>query len=210
MSPPPLWSDNLRPGFLGVLLPRVRGWEKKKYHRLGVARRRENTLVGYWARRPKACSTLLKRRHHVARDPAELLLELLGGNALGPVDHELIEARVPGLDGFDALDDVRGRTQQPRLLLDAVLERRHTRGRARRAPGAAFGVGVADEAERREPLVPLVVGGLDAAERLLRGAREVNAGAPAHVLAELFLPAVPRARVTVGPNDTARRGHVLG
>src|SRR5712691_5618749 len=200
MSPPPLWSDNLRPGFLGVLLPRVRGRGKKKYHRLGVAGRRENTQVGYRGP-PAGCSALLKRRHHVTREPAELLLELLGGDALGPVDHELIEAWVLGLDRFDSLDDLRGRAQQPRPLLDAVLERRHARGCARRAPGTAFGVGVADEAERREPLVPLVVGGLDAAERLLRGAREVDAGAPAHILAELFLPAVPSARVAVGPDD---------
>src|SRR5439155_1199787 len=78
---------------------------------------------GIGGRRPRAvCSARLKRRHHVTREPAELLLELLGGDALGPVDHELIEARVLGLDGFDRLDYLRGRAQQPRLLLDDVLE----------------------------------------------------------------------------------------
>src|SRR2546422_2960060 len=40
---------------------------------------------------------------------------------------ELIEARVLGLDGFDSLDDLRGRAQQPRLLLDeAIRSEEHT------------------------------------------------------------------------------------
>ena len=33
----------------------------------------------------------LEGRHHVTREPAQLLLELLGRQSLGPVDHEILE-----------------------------------------------------------------------------------------------------------------------
>src|SRR2546422_952260 len=78
-------------------------------------------------------------------------------NAFRPVDHEVLESGILRLDGLDPLDDVRRRAAEPGLLLDAVGERRHARGRARRAPRAAVLVRVAHEAERREPLVALVV-----------------------------------------------------
>src|SRR5262245_64091694 len=100
------------------------------------------------------------RRHHVLREPAKLLLELLGREPLGPMDHEVLEPRILRGDRLDAVDHVRGRAAEPRLLLDAVGEQRRARGRARGAPRASLLVGVADEAERREPLVALVVRGL--------------------------------------------------
>src|SRR5262245_14906170 len=66
-------------------------------------------------------------------------------------------------------------------------------GRAGGSPGPALGVGVADEAERREPLVALVVGGLDLAGRLFRRVRQVEAAAPDHVLPELLSVTVAQA-----------------
>src|SRR5438046_4586076 len=45
--------------------------------------------------RPRdACSASVERGHHVTREPAELLLELLRRDALRPVDHEVLEPRV--------------------------------------------------------------------------------------------------------------------
>src|SRR5262245_36891183 len=99
----------------------------------------------------------LEGGHHVAGEPAQLLGELARREALGPVDHEVLEAGILGLDRLDPGDDVLGWTAEPGLLLDAVGQVRHARGRAGRAPGAALLVGVAHEAERREPLVALVV-----------------------------------------------------
>src|SRR2546425_11289613 len=157
----------------------------------GYPRRRKNTREGYLPP---------ERRHHVPREPAQLLLELLGRQPLGPVDHEVLEPRVLGLDRLDPLDDVRGRTAEPRLLLDPLGQRGHARGRARRAPRASVLVRVAHEAEGREPLVALVVRGLDAARGLLRGVGEVEARAPDHVLAELLVVAVLAARVAIGPD----------
>src|SRR6266850_86760 len=142
-----------------------------------------------------------KRRHHLAREPAQLLLELLRRQALGPVDHEVLEPRILRLDRFDSFDDVSGRPAEPRLLRDAVGEIRHARGRAGRAPGAAVLVGVAHEAERREPLVALVVRGLDAPLGLLARVGEIDAGAPDDVLAELLALAVLGARVAIRLDD---------
>src|SRR5262249_60844915 len=85
---------------------------------------------------------------------------------LRPIDHDVFESGMLRLERLDALDDVRGRSAEPRLLRDPVGKIRYTRRRARCAPGAAMLVGVADEAERREPLVTLVVRGLNAALRL--------------------------------------------
>src|SRR5580765_2919336 len=107
-----------------------------------------------------------QRRHDVPREPAQLLLELFWREALGPVDHEVLQTRIPGLDGLDAFDHVLRRAAEPGLLLDAVGQRRDARGRARRAPRAALLVGVAHESEWREPFVALVVRGLDAARGL--------------------------------------------
>src|SRR5216684_6333713 len=50
-----------------------------------------------------------QRGHDLAREPAQLLHELLGREPLGPVDHEVLEPGILGLDGADALDDVGGR-----------------------------------------------------------------------------------------------------
>src|SRR5262252_3741991 len=105
----------------------------------------------------------LERGHDVAREPAELLLELLRGQTFGPVDHEVFEPWVFRRDRLDAVDHVRRRAAEPRLLLDPIGERRRPRGRARRAPRAPLLVGVAHEAEWREPLVALVVRRLDPA-----------------------------------------------
>src|SRR3989442_6215454 len=154
--------------------------------------------LGAGARR--SASARLKRRHHLAREPAELLLELLGREALRPVDHEVLESGILRLDGLDPLDDVRRRAAEPGLLLDAVGERRHARGRARRAPRAAVLVRVAHETERREPLVALVVRRLHAVPGLLGRVGEEEPGAPDHVLAELLPATVLGAGVAVRPH----------
>src|SRR5262245_42145338 len=140
-------------------------------------------------------------RHHVLREPSELVRELTHVQALGPMDHEVLEARVLGLDRLDALDDMGRRPAEPGLLLDAVGQRRRARRGARRAPRPSLLVGVAHEPERREPLVPLVVRRLDPALRLFRRVCQIEPRAPDHVLAELLLLAVLRARVPVGVDD---------
>src|SRR5215831_15117283 len=81
-------------------------------------------------------SAHLERGHHVAREPAELFLELLDRQTLRPVDHEVLEPRILRRDRLDAVDHVRRRTAEPRLLLDPVGERGCARRRARRAPRA--------------------------------------------------------------------------
>src|SRR6266404_764577 len=142
-----------------------------------------------------------KRGHDLTRKPAQLLLELLGRETLGPVDHEVLEPRILRLDRLDALDHVRGRAAEPRLLRDTVGEVRHPRGGARRAPRAPVFVGVAHEAERREPLVPLVVRRLDTPLGFCRGVGKIDPGAPDDVLAELLALAVLRARVAIRLDD---------
>src|SRR5262249_41129080 len=101
------------------------------YHRYeGV--KRENTIPrglfprvkypgGVWRLRT-ARSASLERGHDVAREPAKLLLELLGRQSFGPVDHEVLEPGILRRDRLDAVDDVRGRAAEPGLLLDAVAE----------------------------------------------------------------------------------------
>src|SRR5882724_3058209 len=76
-----------------------------------------------------------ERRHHVLGEPAQLLLELLRTEALGPVDHEAVEARIFRLDRLDALNHFVRRAAEPGLLRDAVLQGRHLRRRAGRTPG---------------------------------------------------------------------------
>src|SRR5215468_977959 len=123
-------------------------------------------------------------RHHVSREPGELLLEFLGPHAFGPVNHHVLEAGVARFEVLDLIDDETRRPAQPRTLRDAIANARHTRGRARSAPGAALLVRVADEAEGREPLVALVVVRLHALDRFLDGVGEVEPHAPADVLTE--------------------------
>src|SRR6266581_7400578 len=178
------------PGGIPTTWPRG-GKEKTPF--LGALRRGKGYRWGVSARGD--------RRHDVTREPAELLLELLGRETLRPVDHEVLEPRVLRRDRLDAVDHVRRRAAEPRLLLDTVGERRHARGRARRPPRTALLVGVAHEAERREPLVALVVRGLDAALGLCGRVGQVEPGPPDHVLAELLAPAVLRARVAVRLHD---------
>src|SRR2546422_9182978 len=154
--PPPLWVGN-RPLAWGYYYHRYEGRKRKNTIPWGSSDVGEipgwgiGGVSGLVPRR--SASARLERRHHLAREPAELLLELLGREALRPVDHEVLESGILRLDGLDPLDDVRRRAAEPGLLLDAVGERRHARGRARRAPRAAVLVRVAHEAERREPLV---------------------------------------------------------
>src|SRR5207248_8839016 len=108
-----------------------------------------------------------------------------GRQPFGPMDHEILEAGVFRLDRFDTVDDLPRRAAEPRLLLYPFAQGRHCRGRAGGAPGAAVLVGVAYEAERREPFVALVMRRFEAADRLFLGVGEIDAGAPGHVLAEL-------------------------
>src|SRR5207245_11485099 len=63
----------------GVFLPHVRGEQKEKTPHLGACRRGKRYPAGVWdfgaaGRKRSAC---LERGHHVAGEPAELLLELL-------------------------------------------------------------------------------------------------------------------------------------
>src|SRR3989454_10727540 len=179
---------------MGLVSGVARGYCYQRYD----GRKRKNTIP--WASPPRGRypvrvlgrrspaaqpSARLERRHHVAGEPAELLLELLDGEALGPMDHEVLEPGILRGDGLDALDHVRRRAAEPRLLLNAVGERGHARGRARRAPRTTVLVGVAHEAEGREPLVALVVRRLDATLGLFRRIGEVEPGAPDHVPAGL-------------------------
>ena len=54
-------------------------------------------------------------RHHVAREPRQLLLELLRPHALRPVDHHLVETGILLLEVLDLLDDLPGRPAEPCL-----------------------------------------------------------------------------------------------
>src|SRR5713101_8210291 len=67
--------------------------------------------------------------HHIAREPRQLLLELLGRHALGPVDHHVLEARIAALEVADLLDDVPGRPTEPGALCHAVADSGNARGR---------------------------------------------------------------------------------
>src|SRR5262249_1386528 len=148
-----------------------------------------NTTPGALATReiypgPVWGSSAAKRRHDVAGEPMKLLLELLRREPLGPVDHEVLEPGVLRLDRADARDDVAERPAEPRLLLEAVGQRRNTGRGARCSPRAARLVGVAHEAEGREPLVALIVGRLDAALGFRRRVGQKEARAPDDVLAQ--------------------------
>src|SRR2546423_14839824 len=111
-------------------------------------------------------SSVPECRHHVLGEPAKLFLEFFRADAFGPMDHEVLEPGILGLDRLDAVDHVPGRAAEPRLLLDALRESRDLGGRTGRPPGAALLVGIAYETERREPLVAFVMRRLDLAHRL--------------------------------------------
>src|SRR3989441_10030141 len=152
----------------------------------------EDTRRGYrgGGQRRKAAIT--------SREAAQLLLELLRGDALGPVDHHLVEPRIFRLELLDDLDGARRRPAEPGLLGDALPERGHAGGRAGRAPGPPLLVGIAHEAKGGEPLVALVVGGPQAPDRLLLGVGEVEPHAPAEILAELEVAPATGGGVAVG------------
>src|SRR3990170_5460017 len=176
-------------------MTRLRGREKRKIQSLGGSHEGRTTGRGYT---PLGLPGPPEGGHDVPREPGELLAELARRNALGPVDYHLVEPRVLGLDLADGLDHLRRPAAEPRFLLDAVTERGNARWRAGRAPGAALFVGIAHEAERREPLVALVVRRLQAPHRLLLRVGQKDAHAPDEVLAELLRAAVARAGVAVG------------
>src|SRR6266478_3491152 len=100
-----------------------------------------------------------------------------------------------------SIDDRGRRAAEPGLLLHAVADRGDRRRCARRAPGAALIVGIAHEAEGREPLVALVMRRLDALDRLLLAAGEVQTGAPDHIFAELLGSTVAGAGGVIRAHD---------
>src|SRR5690349_11507847 len=103
------------------------------------------------------CSTTVERRDDIFGEPPELLFELLRGQSFGPVDHEILQARIFRFDRFDPVDDLRRRATEPSLLLNAVTQRRHPRRRSRGAPSPALLIGIAHKPKRSEPFVALVV-----------------------------------------------------
>src|SRR6476646_2632254 len=146
-------------------------------------------------------SAQVESRHYLRREPAQLLDELVGRQALRPVNHEVFEARVFRLDRLDAVDDLGWGAAEPRLLLHPFPQGRDRSRRSRGAPGAAPLVGVAHKTKRREPLVALVMRRLDPADRLFPAVGEVDAGAPAHVLSQLHRPVVTLAGIVEGAHD---------
>src|SRR5712691_7736498 len=142
-------------------------------------------------------------RHHLPGKSRELPFEDAGGRALTPVQHDLLEPGIVAFPLLQAGDDVLGRSDQPGLLVDAFAERRHAGRRAGRSPGSALLVGVADEPEGSEPLIALVVGGLDLAEGLCLGVGEVKAEPATEILPELELAAGPGGGLAVGLGDLA-------
>src|SRR5438105_15303004 len=117
-SPPPC-----RPSLSVVAPAPVRAPSRGYYYHMYEGRKRKNPICGGTPgdeKIPGRGTLLLERRHHVPREPPQLLLELLGRQTLGPVDHEVLEPRVLRLDRLDPLDDVRWRAAEPRLLLDPL------------------------------------------------------------------------------------------
>src|SRR5206468_5012714 len=125
--------------------------------------------------------------------PAQLILEFRGRQPFGPMNQEVLEPRILGFDRPDAVDDLARGAAEPGFLLHAIADRGDLGGRPRGTPGAALLVGITHEAERREPLVTLVMRGLHAPDRLFLAGGEIETRAPDHVLAELLLPAVAGA-----------------
>src|SRR3989454_12633069 len=73
--------------------------------------------------------------------------------------------------------------------------------RARRSPGTAVLVRIAHEAERGEPLVALVVSGLDLPDRLRLGVGQIDPDTPAEILPELQCAAGPSGGIAVRVED---------
>src|SRR4051794_41151779 len=114
------------------------------------------------------------------------------------MDHEVLKAGIFCLDRLDPLDDLGGFAAEPGLLLYAFAQARDRGRRTRRAPSPALLVGVAHEAERRKPLVALVMRRFELADRLFLAVGEVDAGTPDHVLPELDRPAMLQTRIVEG------------
>src|SRR6266481_9912261 len=120
------------------------------------------------------------------------------------MDHEVFEPRIFVSHRLDAVDDMARRAAEPRLLRNAVAQRRHAGRRSGRAPGAPVLVGVAHEPEWRKPLEAFVVRRLEPADGFLLGVGKVYAGSPDHVFAELFAAALPFACVVIGTHDVVQ------
>src|SRR5260370_35288732 len=97
------------------------------------------------------CSTTVKRRHDILGEPPELFFEFLGGQSLGPVDHEILQARILRLNRFDPLDDLRRRPPEPSVLLNAIPQVRHPPRHPRRTQTRPSFLAVAAKANRPEP-----------------------------------------------------------
>src|SRR6267378_7785185 len=159
-------------------------------------------------KRRAPCSTLLGGNprssegwHDVFREPTQLVGEFRGRQSFSPVDHEILKPGVLGFNRSDPIDDLGRRATEPGLLLHAVTDRGDRRRCTRSAPGAALIVRIAHEAERREPLVALVMCRLDALDRLFLAAGEVQTGTPNHILAELFGSTVAGAGSVIRAHD---------
>src|SRR5882724_6419243 len=109
-------------------------------------------------------SASVECRHYIPGEPAQLLLEFIGRQPLGPVDHEVLQPRVLRLDRPDPIDDLSWRSAEPSLLPHAVAQRWHPRRCSGSTPSPPLLVGIAHKAEWREPLVTLVVRGLYATD----------------------------------------------
>src|SRR6202045_652978 len=131
------------------------------------------------------CSAAVERRDDILGEPPELVFELLWGQSLGPVDHEILQAPILRLDRFDPLDDLRRRPTEPSLLFNALAQRRHPRRRSWGAPSPALLIGIAHKPKRSEPFVALVVRRLDATDRLFTAVGQVHPCPPNNILAEL-------------------------
>src|SRR6267143_1213971 len=121
MSPPSRawWLSPRRPSSDWGITTICTRETKQKTPRVGAIRRGRNTPYPYGLH---TADSALERGHHLAREPAQLLLELLGRQALGPMDHEVLEPRILRLDRLDAFDDVRGLAARVAVRLHDVIE----------------------------------------------------------------------------------------
>src|SRR6266446_2100262 len=97
MSTPPLMIVALGTTSQGYYYHRYEGGERKNPTSRGPPR-----TAKYPGGVPASAD---EGGHDLAGEPAELLHELLGREPLGPVDHEVLQPRILGLDRADALDD---------------------------------------------------------------------------------------------------------
>src|SRR6516162_10782369 len=116
------------------------------------------------------------------------------------MDHKVLKAWIFRLDRLDAGNHLSRGSTKPGLLRNAVLQQRRAGGRARRAPDATLLVGIAHKAKRREPFKALVMRRLEPADRLFTAVGQIDAGAPDHVLAELFILASLETSCVVSAN----------